>query len=152
MNREEEFFAEEEEAEAEAEAEAVVATPKKVASYKAEAKKYIVEPVVELKPTIPGTTYAVVSGEDQDKVYLSKATYKNLLRKRSLTIHHIQRRLKEWGFFDAYADTDGFYGDFTKKSVTEFQEKLGLEVSGLMDAETLTRLFEGDTNVLVHLT
>ena len=66
-------------------------------------------------------------------------------------IHHIQRRLKEWGFRDAYSERDGFYGDLTKKSVTEFQESLGLEVTGMMDAETMTRLFEGDTNVTVHL-
>jgi peptidoglycan hydrolase-like protein with peptidoglycan-binding domain len=72
-------------------------------------------------------------------------------QRRSLTVHHIQRRLKEWGFRDAFSERDGLYGDLTKKSVTEFQESLGLEVTGMMDAETMTRLFEGDTNVTVHL-
>jgi hypothetical protein len=100
---------------------------------------------------VPPTTYAVVGGEEQDEVHLSRAIYKNIRQKRSLTVHHIQRRLKEWGFRDAYSERDGFYGDLTKKSVTEFQESLGLEVTGMMDAETMTRLFEGDTNVTVHL-
>jgi hypothetical protein len=100
---------------------------------------------------VPPTTYAVVGGEEQDEVHLSRAIYKNMKQKRSLTVHHIQRRLKEWGFRDAYSERDGFYGDLTKKSVTEFQESLGLEVTGMMDAETMTRLFEGDTNVTVHL-
>jgi hypothetical protein len=100
---------------------------------------------------VPPTTYAVVGGEEQDEVHLSRAIYKNMRQKRSLTVHHIQRRLKEWGFRDAYSERDGFYGDLTKKSVTEFQESLGLEVTGMMDAETMTRLFEGDTNVTVHL-
>jgi peptidoglycan hydrolase-like protein with peptidoglycan-binding domain len=100
---------------------------------------------------VPLTTYAVVGGGEQDEVHLSRAIYKNMRQKRSLTVHHIQRRLKEWGFRDAYSERDGFYGDLTKKSVTEFQESLGLEVTGMMDAETMTRLFEGDTNVTVHL-
>jgi len=100
---------------------------------------------------VPPTTYAVVGGGEKDEVHLSRAIYKNMRQRRSLTVHHIQRRLKEWGFRDAYSERDGFYGDNTKKSVTEFQESLGLEVTGMMDAETMTRLFEGDTNVTVHL-
>jgi hypothetical protein len=100
---------------------------------------------------VPPTTYAVVGGEEQDEVHLSRAIYKNIRQKRSLTVHHIQRRLKEWGFRDAYSERDGFYGDLTKKSVTEFQESLGLEVTGMLDAETMSRLFVGDTNVTVHL-
>jgi hypothetical protein len=115
------------------------------------------EPVKQKVPapvpssSVPPTTYAVVGGGEKDDVHLSRAIYKNMKQKRSLSVHHIQRRLKEWGFRDAYSERDGFYGDLTKKSVTEFQESLGLEVTGMMDAETMTRLFEGDTNVTVHL-
>jgi hypothetical protein len=101
--------------------------------------------------SVPPTTYAVVGGGEKDDVHLSRAIYKNMKQRRSLTVHHIQRRLKEWGFRDAFSERDGLYGDLTKKSVTEFQESLGLEVTGMMDAETMTRLFEGDTNVTVHL-
>jgi peptidoglycan hydrolase-like protein with peptidoglycan-binding domain len=115
------------------------------------APKKPAEPEKPDTTSVPPTRYAVVGGADTDGVYLTRAVFKNMNNKRSLTVHHIQRRLKEWGFKDAYSDRDGFYGDRTKKSVTEFQESLGLEVTGLMNAETMTRLFEGDTNVTVHL-
>ena len=126
----------------EPEPEPVVAKPK---------AKPVKEKTAHVSTSVPPTTYAVVGGGAKDDVYLSRAIYKNLRQKRSLTVHHIQRRLKEWGFRAAYSDLDGFYGDKTKKSVTEFQEHLGLEVTGMMDAETMTHLFEGDTNVTVHL-
>lgn len=101
--------------------------------------------------SVPPTTYAVVGGKKTDDVMLSRAIYKNIKQRRSLTVHHIQRRLVEWGFKEAHIDQDGFYGDRTKKSVALFQESLGLEATGLMNAETMTRLFEGDTNVTLHL-
>lgn len=103
------------------------------------------------KPVVPATVYAVVSGEDTDKVFLSKCVYKNLARKRSLTVHHLQRRLNEWGFTDAYLDKDGFYGDLTLKSVADFQSSKGMVSTGMMNADTLTAIFEGDTNVTVIL-
>lgn len=111
----------------------------------------VVETVQVVKSDVPSTVYSVVSGEATDKVFLSKCVYKNLARKRSLTVHHLQRRLNEWGFTDAYLDKDGFYGDLTLKSVTEFQKSKGLEATGMVDAETLSAVFEGDTNVTVIL-
>lgn len=109
----------------------------------------VVEEVVPVKANVPATVYAVVSGEVTDKVHLSKCVYKNLARKRSLTVHHLQRRLNEWGFTDAYLDKDGFYGDLTLKSVADFQSSKGMEATGLMNANTLEAIFEGDTNVTV---
>lgn len=116
-----------------------------------------VEEIVELevvtpKPatsaaTVPATTYAVVGTGSADAVYASKAIFQNKLQKKSLTVHHLQRRLREWGYADAYSDVDGWYGEPTKKSVTEFQEKHGLEATGIADYATLARIFEGDTNV-----
>jgi peptidoglycan hydrolase-like protein with peptidoglycan-binding domain len=148
----EEFFEHLDQIDAEAEAEAVVV--EEVEEVVAPKPKPAKPKPVETTPTstsVPPTTYAVVGGGKTDGVYLSRALYKNMNQKRSLTVHHIQRRLKEWGFKDAYSDRDGFYGDRTKKSVSQFQEYLGLEMTGLMDAETMTRLFEGDTNVTVQL-
>ena len=101
---------------------------------------------------IPATKFAVVSNADTDEVFLSRCVPHNKRAMKSLTVHHIQRRLREWGFSIAYADKDGYYGDLTIEGVRQFQESLGLEATGLMDAETLTRLFEGDTNVTVRLT
>lgn len=116
-----------------------------------------VEEIVELevvapKPAtsaakVPATTYAVVGNGSADAVYASKAIFQNRLQKKSLTVHHLQRRLAEWGHAEAYSDVDGWYGEPTKKSVAEFQEKHGLEATGIADYETLARIFEGDTNV-----
>lgn len=111
-----------------------------------------VVPVVQVpavKSNVPATTYAVVSGGQTDPVHLSKAKYKSLTHKRSLTVHHLQRRLKEWGYMDAYLDKDGYFGDLTLKSINEFR-KAHMIVSDLpLDAETFSAIFEGDTNVTV---
>lgn len=98
---------------------------------------------------VPASAYAVVGNSDTDYVYPSKCVYKNMLHKKSLSVHHLQRRLMEWGYPDAYSDKDGYYGDPTKKSVAEFQSARGLEATGMVDYETLTLIFEGDTNVTV---
>lgn len=102
-------------------------------------------------PGVPPTKFAVVSSGDTDEVFLSRCIAHNKRNRKSLTVHHVQRRLKEWGFSIAYADKDGYYGDRTIEGVRQFQESLGLEATGIMNAETFTRLFEGDTNVTVRL-
>lgn len=96
---------------------------------------------------VPSTRYAVVGNETTDYVYASKAIFQNRLQKKSLTVHHLQRRLAEWGHPDAYTDLDGWYGEPTKKSVAEFQARNNLEATGIADYATLELLFEGDTNV-----
>lgn len=97
----------------------------------------------------PGTTYAVVSGEDIDTVHASKIIAHNKMNKKSLSVHHLQRRLAEWGYAEAYLDLDGYYGDHSIAAVSAFQEDKGLEVTGVADYTTLMRIFEGDTNVRV---
>ena len=92
---------------------------------------------------------AVVSGADKDEVLLAACIYKNPRARKSLSIHHLQRRLAALGYAEAYADKDGWYGDLTKNAVTAFQTDNGLEVTGLADAETLHAIFDGDGNVTV---
>lgn len=118
-----------------------------------------VEEVVEVAPEIiapvavsvpvPATTYAVVSGGHIDPVHLSKCVYKSITHKRSLTVHHLQRRLNEWGYVDAYLDKDGYFGDLTLKAVNQFRKDRGLGSDLAMDADTFSAIFEGDTNVSV---
>jgi hypothetical protein len=96
---------------------------------------------------VPATTYAVVSNSRVDAVHASKIIPHNKMQKKSLSVHHLQRRLVEWGFTDAFLDKDGYYGDHTTRAVSAFQNKLGLAETGLPDYETLDRVFEGDTNV-----
>lgn len=99
---------------------------------------------------VPPTQFAVVTAGATDPVHLSKCV-RNDLQRKSLTVHHLQRRLAEWGYADAYADRDGYYGDKTTKSVAQFQADHKLPGDGVMNAETLKAIFEGDTNVKVIL-
>jgi peptidoglycan hydrolase-like protein with peptidoglycan-binding domain len=91
----------------------------------------------------------VVSGNETDDVLLSACVYKNMYARKSLTVHHIQRRLVELGYPDGGTDKDGWYAEMTKLAVAQFQKDNGFAGEGLMDAITLRALFEGDSNVTV---
>lgn len=93
--------------------------------------------------------HAVVGTGSTDEVYLSKCVYKNQYARKSLTVHHLQRRLTELGYKEADSDKDGWYGDLTKHAVSELQADRGIEGSGLMNAETFAAIFYGDPNVTV---
>lgn len=95
-------------------------------------------------------THVVGSG-DKDEVYLKQCVYKNMYARKSLTVHHLQRRLAELGYGDAAADRDGWYGDLTKAAVESFQGDNKLEATGIIDADTFKCIFAGDPNVLVVL-
>jgi peptidoglycan hydrolase-like protein with peptidoglycan-binding domain len=92
---------------------------------------------------------AAVSGNAVDDVMLSQCVYKNKFARKSLTVHHVQRRLVEWGYRDAGSDKDGWYGDLTKSAVTAFQSAHNIEGAGEMNAATLVALFDGDENVRI---
>lgn len=97
----------------------------------------------------PPSAYAVVGGGNVDDVFLSKIIYKNIYQKKSLSVHHVQRRLNERGYNKAYLDKDGFYGDLTKSAMEQFQKDNGIEGNGMPDLATLNLLFENDSNVRV---
>lgn len=90
---------------------------------------------------------AVVSNNEVDDVLLSACVYKNLYAKKSLTVHHLQRRLGELGYTDALRDKDGYYADFTKKAVALFQKNNSLDGAGIVDEPTFLAIFRGDVNV-----
>jgi hypothetical protein len=112
------------------------------------------EPVPEVKPipvvTKPAEKHVVGTG-DTDDVYLAKCVYKNIYERKSLTIHHLQRRLEELGYKDVVGDKDGWLGELTMMSVEKFQKDKGLAATGKVDADTFRKIFEGDTNVNVVL-
>ena len=91
----------------------------------------------------------VVGLGDKDEVALAQCVYKNMYSRKSLTVHHLQRRLAELGYGEASADLDGWYGDLTKESVRQYQGDNSLEATGVMDADTFKRIFNGDPNVRV---
>lgn len=93
---------------------------------------------------------AVVGDADTDEVFLSRLVYK-AYAKKSLSVHHLQRRLNELGYPVAYSDLDGWYGELTHEAVAQFQIDRGLQASGLMNAETATAIFDGDPNVTLVL-
>lgn len=110
------------------------------------------EPIIVEEPKAhkPKATESV-SGNGVDEVLLANCIYKNVFARKSLSVHHLQRRLIELGFKDADADKDGWLGDETVAAIKKFQASKGLDVTGSVDATTLTKIFEGDHNVHVVL-
>lgn len=98
----------------------------------------------------PSPYGSAVSGNDRDVVTLAACVFKNKFARKSLTIHHVQRRLAELGYGDAAADRDGWYGDLTKSAVRAYQSAEGLAGDGVIDAATLESLFADDPNVTVE--
>lgn len=127
----------------------VTPEPVEVVEVVAEPVAEVIEVVTEpAAPAVPPTVFAVVSGSDRDDVALHNIVFENVHAKKSLSVHHLQRRLNEWGFVEAYLDRDGWYGERTRSAVHEFQAMKGLPV-GNLDLATLVAIFEGDTNVRV---
>ena len=104
---------------------------------------------VYFDPNAPQVQEHVVSGNDFDDVYLSSCVFKNRRSYKSLTIHHMQRRLISLGYGEAGADPDGYFGDATAVAVENFREDRKLTGTDPMDAETFEAIFKGDPNVKV---
>ncbi|WJZ48501.1 peptidoglycan-binding protein [Actinomycetia phage DSL-LC01] len=94
---------------------------------------------------------AVVGGGTTDDVYLDRCVFKNLYARKSLTVHHVQRRLNDLGYTAANDDKDGWYGDLTRDAVAAWQRDNGVEGDGTMDAKTFMGIFDGDPNVTPHV-
>jgi hypothetical protein len=109
------------------------------------------EPMPEPEAVQQPQASHAVSGEDVDNVMLANCVYKNVYARKSLTVHHLQRRLIELGYKDADADKDGWLGDETVASIKEFQADKGMDVTGSVDADTFVKIFEGDVHVNVVL-
>lgn len=110
-----------------------------------------VPPVQAAKPTARPNPSAVVGTGDRDDVLLSRCVFKSTATRKSLSVHHLQRRLAELGYPDAGSDKDGWYGDLTRMAVGFFQADHKLAGDGIVDAATLTAIFDGDNNVTVVL-
>lgn len=90
---------------------------------------------------------AVVSSAMTDDVRLDSCVFENMYARKSLTIHHLQRRLAELGYADALTDRDGWYGSITRDAVASWQSDNGIEGDGMMTEFTFTEIFKGDINV-----
>jgi hypothetical protein len=123
--------------------------PKPQVSKFAEPVAVDINAVIDSLPAPAGP--AVVGLGEVDDVLLSSCIYKNKYARKSLTVHHLQRRLSELGYTQAGLDKDGYYGDLTKAAVLEFQLANNLSDSGMVDAVTFELIFKGDPNVKVVL-
>jgi peptidoglycan hydrolase-like protein with peptidoglycan-binding domain len=107
--------------------------------------------IEEIYSTLPEPAGpAVVGLGEVDDVYLSSCVYKNLHSRKSLTVHHLQRRLVELGYVEAARDRDGYYGDLTKYAIAKFQAANGINGDGSIDSETFQLIFKGDPNVRLN--
>jgi hypothetical protein len=116
------------------------------------------EPILEEEPKPKAKPKAepvhvphVIGAGDTDEVFFKQCVYKNTYARKSLTVHHLQRRLTELGYADANADRDGWYGDLTKLAVEQWQKDNGHEPTGILKADTFAAVFAGDKNVTVVL-
>lgn len=93
----------------------------------------------------------ITPGAEADVVYLSKCVYKNKYARKSLTVHHLQRRLNELGYREAYSDKDGWFGDLTMSAVQAFQKDNNIEGDGTMNVATFEAIFANDPNVVTNV-
>ena len=108
----------------------------------------VIVPVPEPQPEAPQPLRAApVSGKAQDDVLLANCVYMNKAARKSLTVHHLQRRLAELGYPEAYSDKDGWYGDLTKAAVEKYQKDNRLPNTGIVDEATFISIFSKDTIV-----
>lgn len=117
----------------------------------ATAEEVVMQEVVAVVQAVRAEPSAVVSGADKDEVLLSACVYKNMYARKSLSVHHLQRRLAVLGYHNADADKDGWYGDLTRDAVAAFQAAKNINGDGQMNAATLEAIFAGDPHCIVVL-
>jgi hypothetical protein len=98
----------------------------------------------------PAGPFVISANAEVDTVKVSAIKFKNLSARRSISVYHTQRRLKELGYAEAGADREGFYAEGTKVAMERFQADKELAVEGMPNLETLEKLFDGDVNVKVE--
>lgn len=99
------------------------------------------------KAVIESAPGQAVTGQTDD-VFPSKVVNDPNHRK-SLTVHHLQRRLEEVGYATAAAGIDGRYDANTQHAFEAWQSDNGYE-PGEATYDQLSQLFDGDPNVQVQ--
>ena len=92
----------------------------------------------------------VIGNAEVDTVKVSAIKFKNMAARRSVSVFHTQRRLKELGYATAGSDREGFYAEGTLAAMKKFQADNKIEGEGMPDLKTLQKLFKGDPNVKVE--
>ena len=105
---------------------------------------------LEAEAVKPAGPFVISANAEVDVVKVSAIKFKNLNARRSISVYHTQRRLKELGYAEAGADREGLYAEGTKVAMGKFQADKELAGEGMPDLETLQKLFDGDVNVRVE--
>ncbi len=101
------------------------------------------------KPAAPSAPASVEAPSDTVQVILAAIVQNPLRRRESTSVTELQRRLREVGFESVVADKPGILGDGTRLAVQQFQSKNKLEVTDVLNADTLKAIFKGDNTVKV---
>lgn len=111
---------------------------------KAKPKAAAPKPRKALKDAVVGT------GDTDPVIYARVAAETRGRTRKSLTVHHLQRRLAWLGYAEAASDLDGQYGALTARSVAAWQADNGHDSTGDLTFEQFAEVFEGDPNVSVQ--
>ena len=101
------------------------------------------------KPAAPTAPASVEAPSNTVQVILAAIVQNPLRRRESTSVTELQRRLREVGFESVVADKPGILGDGTRLAVQQFQSKNKLEVTDVLNADTLKAIFKGDNTVKV---
>jgi peptidoglycan hydrolase-like protein with peptidoglycan-binding domain len=101
------------------------------------------------KPAAPTAPESVEAPSFTVQVILSAILHNPIRRNESTSVIELQRRLRELGFDSVIGDKPGMYQDGTQIAVQQFQSKNRLEVTDVLNADTLKAIFKGDNTVKV---
>lgn len=92
--------------------------------------------------TTTTTTNAVTSVASKYKIKLDNLTLK--YEDENANVKAMQKRLYDLGYVEDADNVTGYYGDVSKKAVSDFQKKNGIKSTGNADNKTLVKMFEQD--------
>ena len=101
------------------------------------------------KPAAPTAPESVEAPSFTVQVILAAIVQNPIRRRESTSVIELQRRLRELGFNSVIGDKPGMYQDGTQIAVQQFQSKNRLEVTDVLNADTLKAIFKGDNTVKV---
>ena len=101
------------------------------------------------KPAAPAAPASIEAPSTAVQVVLAAILQNPLHQRESTSVTELQRRLRELEFVSVIGDKPGVYQNGTQIAVQQFQSKNRLEVTDVLNADTLKAIFKGDNTVKV---
>lgn len=101
------------------------------------------------KPAAPSAPASVEAPSTAVQVVLAAILQNPMHQRESTSVTELQRRLRELEFVAVIGDKPGVYQNGTQIAVQQFQSKNRLEVTDVLNADTLKAIFKGDNTVKV---